>query len=100
MAYVVTVTFRIVPGQMGAFMPLMRDNAQTSVRDEPECLRFDVCTDTGQPDTVFLYEIYTDRAAFDAHLGTPHFKGFDAAAADMIAHKAIATFDTVHAHSA
>lgn len=96
MAYVVTVTFGIKPGQMAAFMPLMRDNADTSRADEPGCLQFDVCTDAAQPDTVFLYEVYTDRAAFDAHLQARHFLTFDAAVADMIATKAVVTFDTLH----
>ncbi|WP_299686246.1 putative quinol monooxygenase [uncultured Tateyamaria sp.] len=95
MAYVVTVTFRIVPGQMQAFLPLMRNNALASVRDEPGCLQFDVCTDGDQPDTVFLYEIYTDRAAFDAHLKTPHFKALDAATPQMVVGKTLVTFDQV-----
>ena len=93
MAYVVAVTFEIVPGQMNAFLPLMRDNAAASVREEPGCRQFDVCSDSNQPDAVFLYEVYDNRAAFDAHLQSPHFRSFDAATASMIAHKVITTFD-------
>ncbi|MEO0670242.1 MAG: putative quinol monooxygenase [Pseudomonadota bacterium] len=95
MAYVVTATFEIAAGQMAAFAPLIEENARASVRDEPGCLQFDVCTDPGQPATVFLYEIYTERAAFDAHLQAPHFKTFDAAARDMITDKTVQTFETV-----
>ena len=95
MAYVVTVTFRIVPGQMEAFMPLMRDNAQTSVRDEPECLQFDICTDTGQPDTVFLYELYDDLAAFEAHQTMPHYLATGPKIADLVADKTLRTFAQV-----
>ena len=98
--FAVVVTMRVRPGHFEAFMAAITANAATSLAEEPECSRFDVWTDPNRPGEVFLYELYTDRAAFDAHLGAPHFKGFDAAAADMIAHKAIATFDTVHAHSA
>ncbi len=93
MAYVVTVTFEIAADRMDAFMPLMRENAAASVRDEPGCLQFDVCQ--GQGGHVFLYEIYTDRAAFDAHLQAPHFKAFDAAVVEMVTAKAVATFDQV-----
>lgn len=93
MAYAVTVTFEIAPGQMDAFMPLMRGNAAASVRDEPGCLQFDICS--GGSNTVFLYEIYTDRGAFDAHMQTQHFKTFDAAVADMVIGKTVATFDHV-----
>jgi quinol monooxygenase YgiN len=81
---------------MADFMPLMLLNAQTSLRDEPGCQQFDVATDSSNADGVFLYEVYTDRAAFDAHLASPHFKVFDAAVAHMIADKIIQTWDTVH----
>ena len=38
---------------------------------------------------MFLYEVYDDRAAFEAHLSMPHFKAFDAATADMIRSKTV-----------
>ena len=41
---------------------------------------------------MFLYELYDDRAAFDAHLATPHFKAFAAATDAMIATRRIATW--------
>ena len=92
MSYVVTVHFEIEPDRLDAFMPLMRANAEASVRDEPGCRRFDVCVDPDDPTHVFLYEVYDDRAAFDAHLASVHFKEFDAAVAPMLAAKAVAPF--------
>jgi len=87
--YAVCVTFKLKPEQMAAFMPLMHANAQTSLTDEPDCKQFDVLTSPDTPDTVFLYELYTDRAAFDAHLATPHFTDFDATVSPMIAEKSV-----------
>ncbi|WP_298958556.1 putative quinol monooxygenase [uncultured Roseibium sp.] len=95
--YAVTVLFRIKEGQMEAFMPLMIANAQTSVKDEPGCRQFDVCTDPDLPGEVFLYEIYEDAAAFQFHLATDHFKDFDARVSDMIAEKTVKTFQKVDA---
>ncbi|WP_298983143.1 putative quinol monooxygenase [uncultured Roseibium sp.] len=95
--YAVTVLFRIKEGQMEAFMPLMIANAQTSVKDEPGCRQFDVCTDPDLPGEVFLYEIYEDAAAFQFHLATDHFKDFDARVTDMIAEKTVKTFQKVDA---
>jgi (4S)-4-hydroxy-5-phosphonooxypentane-2,3-dione isomerase len=43
----------------------------------------------GPPDTVFLWEIYDDRAAFDAHLASRHFRDFDRATADMVRTKTV-----------
>jgi quinol monooxygenase YgiN len=82
--FAVTVRLEVDPAHLEAFLPLMHENAQASLADEPGCHRFDVCTDPARPGEVFLYELYTDGAAFDAHLQTPHFKAFDAAAGPMI----------------
>lgn len=87
--YAVTVTFTIAPDRMQDFLPLMLANAETSLADEPGCRQFDVCTDPDLPDQLFLYEIYDDRAAFDAHLQSDHFRSFDAQVAGMIADKAV-----------
>ena len=93
--YAVTVTFTLKPGQRAQFLPLMRDNAATSLRAEDGCHRFDVCTDPDHPDRVFLYELYADAAAFQAHLATGHFKTFDAATSGMIADKQVACYSEV-----
>jgi (4S)-4-hydroxy-5-phosphonooxypentane-2,3-dione isomerase len=87
--YIITVEFRLKPGAAKRFMPLMKDNAAQSLRDEPGCRRFDVLTAHEQPDRVFLYEIYDDEAAFAAHLRAPHFKLFDEATRDLIETKTV-----------
>ena len=46
------------------------------MRDEAGCRRFDVLVSEDEPDVVWLYEVYDDAAAFDAHLETPHLKKF------------------------
>ena len=56
----------------------MLENARASLNDEPGCHQFDVCFAADDPGRCFLYEVYTDRGAFDAHLGMAHFKAFDA----------------------
>lgn len=90
--FAVVVTFEIAEGAIEAFMPAMTANARTSLANEPGCHRFDVCTDPARPSEVFLYELYTDRAAFDAHLQSPHFKAFDSQVADMITAKDVRTY--------
>lgn len=82
--FVITVDFQLHPGSMSQFMPLMLDNAEKSRTLEPGCHRFDVLTFAGETDRVFLYEIYTDEAAFAVHLKTPHFLEFSAATQAMI----------------
>ena len=73
----VAVTFQIVADRAEAFRDRVRRQATDSLA-EPGCRRFDVWCDTGDCTRVFLFEIYDDRAAFDAHLASEHFKAFDA----------------------
>jgi (4S)-4-hydroxy-5-phosphonooxypentane-2,3-dione isomerase len=89
--YVVIVDFQIKPERVAEFMPLMVENARASRETEPGCRQFDVCVDPADKTRVFLYELYDDRAAFDAHLATAHFKRFDAAVGAMLASKAVRT---------
>ncbi|MBY6154662.1 antibiotic biosynthesis monooxygenase [Vannielia litorea] len=93
--YVVTVIFEPHTGQMEAFLPLMLENARRSLEDEPGCHRFDVCL-TEDRGRVFLYEIYTDEAAFGVHVETAHFKSFDAAVADMVREKTVNMYRLAH----
>ncbi|THH35139.1 antibiotic biosynthesis monooxygenase [Aliishimia ponticola] len=93
--FAVVVKFQLKEGVMDQFLPAMKENAQLSLKDEPCCHRFDVCTDPARPNEVLLYELYTDRAAFDLHLGTPHFNSFDRETAALIADKDVRTYDEV-----
>jgi len=55
--YVVTVEFDIDPARFDAFLPLMRENAETSRRNEAGCRRFAVCRPRDAASRVFLYEV-------------------------------------------
>ena len=90
--YVVTVEFTIDPAQFEQFLPLMLDNARRSCEDELGCRQFDVSVDDTRPAVVYLYELYDDRAAFDAHLASPHFVAFAAATQAMVTDRVIRTW--------
>jgi quinol monooxygenase YgiN len=94
-AYVVIVEFVLGAGTRPAFRPLMDANASASAR-EPGCRRFDVIEPADDPDRIVLYEIYDDRAAFEAHLATAHFKAFDRDASPMIVRRSITAGALVH----
>jgi quinol monooxygenase YgiN len=95
MNYVVTVEIEVDPRHLAAFAALVRENARRSRDSEPGCRQFDVCLDPARPNAVFLYERYSDRAAFEAHLASAHFREFDTAAQGMIAAKAVRTLQRV-----
>lgn len=91
----VCVTFDIVEGQLEPFLTLMHRQAETSLAQEEGCHHFDVCTQNAIENRVFLYEVYTERAAFDLHLASEHFKTFDAAVAAMIMAKSVDIYDRI-----
>lgn len=71
--YALIVTIKIKPEHRERYLEEMLGDAQGSVRDEPGCYRFDVLVDNADPNTIYLYEVYHDEAAFQAHLQAPHF---------------------------
>jgi (4S)-4-hydroxy-5-phosphonooxypentane-2,3-dione isomerase len=87
--FVILVHFDLRDGAFDEFLRLVSENARASVADEPGCRRFDVLVPEGQRNRVTLYEIYDDRAAFEAHLRTAHFQRFDAATEALIASKEV-----------
>ena len=44
---------------------------------------------------MFLYELYHDKRAFDAHVASRHFKAFDAVGAAMIAERSVELYSRV-----
>lgn len=87
--YVVTVEFEAKPEQRDAFRKAMVVNARASREREPGCRQFDVTEDPGGSGLIFLYEVYDDRAAFDAHTASAHFLAFDALVGDWVARKVV-----------
>ena len=51
---------------------LFRELRQASIK-EPGVVRFDVARSTEDPNVFALWEVYRDKAAFDAHRATEHF---------------------------
>lgn len=91
--YVVTVTFAIDPERVEDFRAAMEIQARTSLDDEEGCHQFDVCYDPEDASACFLYEIYTDKAAFEAHLATAHFEAFDGTVAPWVTSKTVKAFE-------
>ena len=71
--YIIMLPVQIKQGHREAFINAILDDARGSVNNEPGCLRFDVIQDGADENRIWLYEVYRDEAAFQAHLQTPHF---------------------------
>lgn len=88
--YLVAVTFHVTEGREDDFLARVLQQAEDSLGEEG-CRRFDVWTSPDGPRSVFLYEIYDDRTAFDVHLASDHFRAFDAEVSPWIADKRVET---------
>jgi autoinducer 2-degrading protein len=93
--FVVIVEFTIKPGFTDEFRERVKRQAEDSLRLEADCHRFDVCIDLEREDFVLLYELYSDRDAFDTHLVSSHFIDFDATVCDWISDKRVAIYSLI-----
>ena len=68
---------------MPKFLEAIKENGANAVK-EPGCREFNITVLANNPNHVFLYEVYDNAAALDAHRQTEHFKKCQAATANMI----------------
>jgi quinol monooxygenase YgiN len=95
MLFAILVDFRLKQNTRPEFRRLIDINADASVRNEPGCLQFDVLEPEGEGDRVLLYEIYADKAAFEAHLRTEHFRIFAGASEALCLEKKVTSCSLV-----
>ena len=73
--YVVAVRFELTPAGAETFKNAVLINAAASEMTEPGCRQFDACFNE-DGSHCFLYEVYDNEAAFDAHKVSTHFLKF------------------------
>jgi len=61
-------TVEIQPGSREEVLQALLAHRERCLRDEPGTLQFEVLVPASEPNKLLLYELYTDRAAFSAHL--------------------------------
>jgi quinol monooxygenase YgiN len=63
----------IDPDQLAAYKILLAEEQEASVRLEPGVLMLHSVAIAAQPTQIRLLEVYADRAAYEAHIRSPHF---------------------------
>jgi autoinducer 2-degrading protein len=82
--YINAVDLVVIPSEMPKFLEAIKENGANAVK-EPGCREFNISVQANNPNHVFLYEVYDNEAALNAHRQTEHFKKFQATTANMIA---------------
>jgi len=84
--YINAVDLVVIPSEMPKFLEAIKENGANAVK-EPGCREFNITVLANNPNHVFLYEVYDNEAALNAHRQTEHFKKYQAATANMIAER-------------
>jgi (4S)-4-hydroxy-5-phosphonooxypentane-2,3-dione isomerase len=93
--YVVLVEFEIELSHFNNFKYRVLQQAKDSLDIETDCHVFDVCEDHAMHNQIVLYEHYSNKAAFDKHLESSHFKAFDTEVAPWILSKSVRILQTI-----
>ena len=83
------VTFESKPEETNVFRKLVLKQAENSLEKESECHQFDVVQDESNENILYLYELYTNRKAFDDHLASDHFIEFNERVTPMMLRKEV-----------
>lgn len=93
--YCIIVKNVVREGARDAYLAAMLPNARDSVANEPGCLTFDVIQSQDEPDTFYLYEIYTSPDALQTHKQTPHYLNSRPLIADLLVETSVICADVV-----
>ena len=96
--YVNAVDLDIKPEDTEKYLAALRENGASAVK-EPGCREFNIHVQASNPNHVFVYEVYDNAAALEAHRATDHFKTYAAATANMAAKREVRAMTSVEFNS-
>lgn len=74
--FVNVAVYRIHQQHIDAFKKRILRHAETCLRDEKNCVRFDVNQSRSDPGVFLMYEVFHGPEDFQAHIDAPHTKDF------------------------
>jgi (4S)-4-hydroxy-5-phosphonooxypentane-2,3-dione isomerase len=92
--FVVAVNLVVDPKDADAFAEGIKGHAKNS-RTQSGCLQFGVSRDHDKPGSFHLWEVYTDKAAFDLHVGADFMARWRTWSAPYVKDRVIATGELI-----
>jgi quinol monooxygenase YgiN len=74
----------IDPAQLEAYRAMLAEEIEASVEKEPGVLMLHAVAERERPEQIRILEVYANRAAYEAHIQTPHFLKYKEGTADMV----------------
>jgi len=75
---------QIEPSRLDEYKAILKEEAEASVRLEPGVISIFPMYERENPTEVRILEIYASRAAYQSHLGTPHFQKYKTTTLPMV----------------
>jgi (4S)-4-hydroxy-5-phosphonooxypentane-2,3-dione isomerase len=93
--YINAVDIDVVPGQLENYLAAIKEVGAAAIKTEPGCSEFDVTVSQKDPNHLFIFEVYNNAVAFEAHLKSDHYKKYAAAAKDIVAKREVHPLSSV-----
>ena len=74
----------IVPARLQDYLGFLTEEIAASVEREPGVLMLHAVANKSEPHKIRILEVYASRAAYEAHIETPHFLKYKQGTADMV----------------
>ena len=71
---VLFVEFEFDTKDMDLAVELLTEMQNQTIENEEGCIAYDILLNVEEPNTIYLYECYENKAALDIHNNTPYFK--------------------------
>lgn len=78
---------RIKPSELAHYKEAVREEIEASVRVEPGVLAIYCVAEKDDETLLHFFEMYADKAAYEAHIASPHFRKYADRTKDMIVSK-------------
>ncbi len=82
--YVQVAEIEVYPVQLDAYRAAVQEQIDAAIRKEPGVLVLYAVSEKGDPTHVKVFEVYRDRSAYEAHLGSDHFKKYKTTVEKMV----------------
>jgi quinol monooxygenase YgiN len=72
------------PARLDVYLAFLTEEITASVEGEPGVLMLHAVADKSEPHKIRILEVYASRSAYEAHIGTAHFRKYKEGTADMV----------------
>jgi quinol monooxygenase YgiN len=91
------VDLDIAPAELDKYLAAVKENGAATIK-EPGCREYHIMVSATNPNNVFLFEVYDNDAAAQAHRATEHFKKYAATTANMVTARNVRPFEGAVIH--